>query len=105
MDGESRRSRLIRAGDEGIGGEDGAADFDELADIHGLGLLPGEFDHGRAVVLVGGLLLNADDGALGHFVVIGGNNAVAGFEGSKKLPKAVVEHAIGFLEVLLKVVL
>ena len=47
---------LIWAGDEGIGGEDGAADFDELTDIHGLGLLAGKFDDGGAVVLVGGFL-------------------------------------------------
>ena len=44
---------LIWAGDEGIGGEDGAANLDELTDVHGFGFFPGKFHDGGAVVLVG----------------------------------------------------
>ena len=54
---------------------------------------------------MGGLFLDIDDGSLSHFAVVGGDDAIAGFEGAKKLPKAVVEHAVGFLEVLLEVFL
>ena len=48
--------------------------------------------------------MDADDGALGHFIVVGGDDAVAGLEGAEELPEAVVEHAVGFLEVFLKIV-